>query len=41
MRSGNHLVDAQDDLEFEEEKKSKLLECGCKKGRCSCDEEAT
>lgn len=38
MGSGNCLVDAQDRFEDEQEAQSKLLDCGCKKSHCRCDE---
>ena len=35
-RSGNHLVDAEDDAQDSDA--SQALDCGCKEGNCICDE---
>lgn len=36
-RSGNNLVDAYDDEQDREDKESRLMECGCLCGNCTCD----
>lgn len=35
-RSGNHLEDRFDD-EQENDNESRVLECGCLSGNCTCD----
>lgn len=36
-RSGNLMVDAEDDAQDAAEKQEGILECGCKAGNCRCD----
>lgn len=37
MRSGNFMVDAQDDYDDAEHYADTHQECGCLKDRCRCD----
>lgn len=38
FRSGNNLVDKQEDEQDEEERQKDEIECGCSKRHCACDD---